>query len=229
MDPVITIAIWAVLFVASHLLISSQSVRPRLIAAIGAQPYRGVYSLAAIGTLTPMIIEFAHHKHAGALLWYLRNFESARLLTWLMMFAAFVLLTAGIINPGPSSMIGRADGGAHGVLKLTRHPSFVAFGLFGFAHMLMNGWAGDLCFFGAFPALGILGGWHQDRRKLRDLGDSYRRFFESTSFFPGAALVSRRQRWSAADTPWTAIVIGVAIALIVVGFHPYLFGGSPMG
>jgi len=28
------------------------------------------------------------------------------------------------------------------VLKLTRHPSFVAISLFGFALILMNGWAG---------------------------------------------------------------------------------------
>jgi hypothetical protein len=29
--------------------------------------------------------------------------------------------------------------------------------------------------------------------------------------------------------PWMAIGIGVVTALIVVHFHPYLFGGSPMG
>jgi uncharacterized membrane protein len=56
MEPVIEIAMWSSLFVGIHLLISSQGVRPRLIEAIGAQPYRGVYSLAAIATLTAMII-----------------------------------------------------------------------------------------------------------------------------------------------------------------------------
>ena len=231
MEPVAKIAIWSGLFLGIHLLISSQRVRARLIDAIGAQPFRGVYSLAAIATLAGLIMAFAHHKHAGTMLWYLRDNGAARLLTWLMMFAALVILAAGLIKPSPSSMIASvesASSGVHGVLKLTRHPAFVAFSLFGFAHMLMNGWAGDLIFFGTFPALGVLGGIHQDRRKLRELGESYHRLVADTSFFPGAALLSGRQRWTASDTPWTAFAIGLAMGAVLVFFHPYLFGGSPI-
>jgi hypothetical protein len=29
--------------------------------------------------------------------------------------------------------------------------------------------------------------------------------------------------------PWAAIGIGSAVAAILVSFHPYLFGGSPLG
>jgi uncharacterized membrane protein len=83
-------------------------------------------------------------------------------------------------------------------------------------------------FFGAFPALGILGALDQDRRKLGEVGEDYRRFVASTSFFPGAALFSRRQRWTASDTPWAAIGIGAAAGIALVLFHPYLFGGFPM-
>lgn len=232
MDPVAALALWSTLFVATHLLISSKSVRPRMIASIGEQPFRGVYSLVAFATLIPMVIVFARHKHAGVMLWFLRDSGAARMLTWMLMFAAAIILIAGVINPNPAAIGAPAMGGkrgVHGILKLTRHPSFVGLGLFGFAHMLMNGWAGDLIFFGAFPVLGILGGFHQDRRKLRELGESYRQFTEQTSFFPGAALISGRQRWSAADTPWAAIGIGAATAVILLLVHPYLFGGSPMG
>jgi uncharacterized membrane protein len=126
-------------------LISSQALRPRLINLIGGERYRVLYSLLAIAILAAMIIVFARHKHAGPMLWYLRDSGPARLLTWLLMFAALIILTAGIIDPSPSSTVAPAGGsakGAHGVLKLTRHPAFVAFSLFGFAHMLMNGWSG---------------------------------------------------------------------------------------
>jgi uncharacterized membrane protein len=231
MEPVAAIAMWSSLFVATHLLISSQALRPRLINLIGGERYRGLYSLLAIAILAPMIIVFARHKHAGPMLWYLRDYAPARLLTWLLMFAALMIMTAGVIDPSPSSMAAPAGGsakGAHGVLKLTRHPAFVAFSLFGFAHMLMNGWAGDVIFFGAFPALGILGALDQDRRKLREMGEDYRRFVASTSFLPGAAVSSRRQCWTASDMPWAAIGIGAAAGIVLVLFHPYLFGGSPM-
>ncbi|MEA2649520.1 MAG: hypothetical protein QOG61_1955 [Candidatus Binataceae bacterium] len=232
MDPVAAIALWSALFVVSHLVISSQSIRPRLVERIGELPFRGIYSLVAFGTLIPLWMIFMRHKHAGAMLWYLRDFGIARAFTWLLTFAALIMLVASLISPSPGAIgarPGSGTGGVHGMLKLTRHPGHVAFSLFGFAHMLMNGWVGDVIFFGTFPALGILGGLHQDRRKLREIGESYRRFVEQTSFFPGAALISGRQRWSGADMPWIAIGIGSAMAVILVLFHPYLFGGSPLG
>src|SRR5690348_13765369 len=74
MDPVIAIAFWAALFVPSHLLISSQSIREGLVNRIGEMPFRGLYSLAALGTLIPLMMIFFRHKHAGAMLWYLRDF-----------------------------------------------------------------------------------------------------------------------------------------------------------
>lgn len=232
MDPVAAIALWSTLFVVSHLLVSSQSIRPGLVNRMGELPFRGIYSLVAFGTLIPLVMTFMRHKHAGAMLWYLRDFRAVRSLTWLLMFAALIMLAASLISPSPGAIGAPAGGGTagvHGMRKITRHPGFVAFSLFGFAHMLMNGWVGDVFFFGTFPALGILGGIHQDRRKLRELGQNYHRFVEQTSFFPGAALASGRQRWGLADMPWAAIGIGSAIAVILVMFHPYLFGGSPLG
>ena len=64
--------------------------------------------------------------------------------------------------------------------------------------------------------------------KLREMGEDYRRFVASTSFLPGAALISRRQSWTASDMPWAAIGIGAAAGIVLVLFHPYLFGGSTM-
>src|SRR5579863_3888987 len=189
MTPVAAIALWAGLFVVSHLVISSAAVRPRLLAALGEQPFRGIYSLVAFATLGPLIYEFAYHKHAGPMLWYLRSDAPIRWLAWILMFAALILFVASLINPNPGGLGAPASsGGPRGVLKITRHPGFVAFTLFGLAHILMNGWLGDVIFFGTFPALGIIGGFHQDARKTRDLGESYRQFVAETSFFPGAAL-----------------------------------------
>ncbi len=229
MDPVGWILLWAVLFVATHIIIASQAVRPRLIAMVGEQPYRGIYSLVSFATLVPLVVVFANHKHSGPLLWYLRADAPLRWLVWAMMLAAFVLLAAGLITPSPAGIGAPAAAAPRGMLKVTRHPSFVAFALFGFAHMLMNGWAGDAIFFATFPALGIIGGRHQDARKLLEVGESYRKFMDETSFFPGAAMVSGRQKWTAADVPWMAVVAGVAITILTVIVHPWLFGGQPLG
>jgi len=230
MDATVWIALWAVLFLASHLIVSSAAVRSALIDAIGEQPYRGIYSLIAAATLGPLIYEFAHNKHAGPILWYLRAVAPIRWLAWLLMLAALVLLVGSFITPNPGGIGAPADRSEpRGLLKITRHPGLVAFSLFGIAHMLMNGWAGDVIFFGMFPALGILGGMHQDGRKLRELGDRYRAFMAKTSFVPFAALVSGRTRWTAGDMPWAAIGAGVVLTVAIVALHPMMFGGNPLG
>jgi uncharacterized membrane protein len=224
------IALWAVLFVASHLVISSNRVRPRLIAAIGEQPYRGIYSLVAFATLGPLIYEFSYHKHAGPMLYFFRDTDAVRVLTWILMFLALILFVASLINPNPGGLgAPTTNVEPHGVLKITRHPGFVAFSLFGFAHLLMNGWAGDIFFFGMFPVISILGGIHQDRRKLRELGDSYRGFMAQTSFVPFGALATGRQQWNRSDLPLTAITIGIVLSLAIVFLHPFIFGGNPAG
>jgi uncharacterized membrane protein len=146
------------------------------------------------------------------------------------MLAALIFFVASFINPNPGQVGAPAGAGEpRGVLKITRHPSFVAFALFGLAHMLMNGWLGDVIFFGTFPALGILGGMHQDSRKIRELGERYREFKAKTSFMPFAALVSGRQQWTSADMPWIAIGVGIVLTVVVVMLHPTIFGGNPLG
>src|SRR5712692_1351640 len=230
MDPTVWIALWAALFLATHFAISSATIRPRLINAVGEQPYRGIYSLVAFATLGPLIYEFAYHKHAGPMLWYLRANAPLRWLAWLLMFVALILFVASLLNPNPGGLAAPASSGEpHGVLKITRHPGFVAFSLFGLAHMLMNGWAGDVIFFGMFPVLGILGGMHQDARKIRDLGERYREFKAKTSFVPFAALVSGNQRWDSGDMPWAAIGTGTVLTLAIVALHSMIFGGHPLG
>jgi uncharacterized membrane protein len=230
MDATAWIALWAFSFFASHLIISSSAVRARLIDAIGEQPYRGIYSLVAAATLGPLIYEFARNKHAGPLLWYLRAVAPIRWLAWILMLAALILFVGSFINPNPGGLGAPANRTEpRGILKITRHPSFVAFSLFGLAHILMNGWAGDVIFFGMFPALGILGGMHQDARKIRELGESYREFLAKTSFVPFAALVRGRTRWTSNDMPWAAIGAGAVLTIAIVALHPTIFGGNPLG
>jgi hypothetical protein len=64
MSPVVAIGFWAALFVGSHFALSSDPIRPRLSALAGEQPFRGIYSPAALETFIPLALTFAQHKHA---------------------------------------------------------------------------------------------------------------------------------------------------------------------
>lgn len=222
------IGFWAAFFVGSHLLISSSAIRPVLVQRIGEQPYRGLYSLVAFATFVPLLITFGHHKHAGPLLWFLRADPAIRWLVRALMLTAFIFLVGSFVTPNPGAIGAPARRQVTGMLKLTRHPNFVALTIFAIAHLLMNGWLGDILFFGSIAVLGIMGGMHQDQRKLGELGTAYRALVESTSFFPGWALITGRQRWTVGDTPWVALIAGVALAVVVAMFHPRLFGGAPL-
>src|SRR5215469_6799854 len=101
MNPAMAIGACAVLFVGTHLFISSSIVRPRLVDRLGEQAFRGVYSLVALTTFIPLVVVFAHHKHSGAVVWYLRATAPIRWLAWLMMLAAVICLVAGLLNPSP--------------------------------------------------------------------------------------------------------------------------------
>lgn len=230
MSPVGWILLWALLFLLTHLVISSAMVRPRMVAALGDDTFRGGFTLISLGTFIPLVLEFAWHKHAGAMLWNLRADPLVRWLVWVMMLLALIVIVAGLINPSPAARyVPGEEAAPSGILKITRHPLFVGLAMFGIAHMIMNGWAGDLIFFGTFPALAIIGGIHQDRRKLREIGPRYVSFKEATSFVPFAALISGRQKFSRGDAPWTAIGIGAALTIAIVIVHPFLFGGNPLG
>jgi uncharacterized membrane protein len=80
-----------------------------------------------------------------------------------------------------------------------------------------------------FPALGIIGGMHQDQRKIRELGDRYRDFVAKTSFMPFAALLGGRVRWTSDDIPWAALGAGAVLTIAILALHPMIFGGNPLG
>lgn len=232
MGPTEWIALWAVLFAATHFGLASPAVRPRLIGTIGEWPYRGLFSLVSFATLIPLIMEYFGHKHAGPILWMLGSVAPLRWLTVVMAFAGLLLAVASFANPSPAGMGAEIFGvriEARGVLRLTRHPLLAGLALWAVGHMIVNGSVGDLLFFGTFAVVGIVGAMFQDHRKLTELGEPYRRLVEQTSLIPGLAVLQGRQRLAAGEMPWVAIAIGAAALAILVAVHPILFGGHPLG
>lgn len=215
-------------FASTHLILSSASLRPRLIGRLGDQPFRGLYSLAVLAWFVALVWVFAIHKHSGPLLWNtvgppaIAEFANA-----VLMGLAFAVLVAGLIpsQVGPSSMTApsAAPAEAHGLLRITRHPFNAALGLFGVAHLLVNGHVGDVAFFGGFPLFVWIGSRHQDERMSKDK-PGYRELAARTSLVPFAALVMGRQRLVLADLPWGGLAAGVVMAVIIRHFHGTLFG-----
>ena len=229
MKEVFVVFFWWLVFGGTHVVLSSPSMRPKLITRLGDRPFLGVYSLVALATFIPLVTYYAHHKHSGPHLW--RAFGPyllARDLNLALMAFAFVLLVVGLAAPPPSSMLASSGAPeAYGVTRITRHPTFAAIFVFGIAHCLMNGYLSDLVFFGGFSVFAWIGAKHQDSRKSVDI-PGYAEFVSTTSFVPFGAVFNGAQRLNFGELRWSIVLLALLIFYIVRAYHPQLFGGVLM-
>jgi uncharacterized membrane protein len=226
MDAAVAIGLLWAAFMATHLALSSARVRPAAIARLGADGFRGVYSLVALGLFVPLVWIFATHKHAGPLLWLsLGPPGAARFVNHVLMGLATILVVASVLpsSTAPSAMLARGPAVARGLVRVTRHPMLAGFGLFGAAHLLVNGTLGDVLFFGGFPLFAWIGARHQDTGKAAEVR-GYAGLVRATSIVPFAAVLRGRQPFVPAELPAVAIAVGLALAVLLRAYHARLFG-----
>jgi uncharacterized membrane protein len=222
MEAVWIAAFW-ILFAATHMGLSSQRLRPRIVARLGDRGFLGLYSLVALATFVPLVSSYYAHKHAGPYLWQLARLPGVRWIGIALVGAALVLVVAGLLQPSPASMMpGKPL--VRGVARITRHPLFMGFGLWGVAHLLLaTVHPSELVFFGGFALFAIVGCEHQDQRKLATQGESYRAYVAATPFLPFASTGFAR---GLVEMPMpVAIAAGIALAWTLREYaHGWLAG-----
>jgi uncharacterized membrane protein len=145
---------------------------------------------------------------------------------------AFAAIVAGIaIASGsfatypsaPTALLAAKVREPRGVERVTRHPFFVGFALFGAAHVLIVPTLAQAVFFAGLALQSLLGVLRQDRKLAARLGAPYRAYQAKTSILPFAAILSGRQRFAAADQPWLAYAVGALAAVGLRQVHGHLF------
>jgi len=214
----------SVLFVATHFALSHGRLREGLKEKLGQLPFLAVYSLVSIATLGGAILVFAYHRHQGALLWSTPGWLYPPI--YLLMLIAFLFLALSLANPSPASLMPAAME-PRGILRITRHPMDMGLAAFALAHVIANGFLGDVVFFGSIFVVGFLGVYHQDRRKAREKGEAYRALQEKTSIFPFAAIIRGKTTLEPGQFSLPLILIAVIAFLVVLFLHQRLFGVAP--
>ena len=223
MASALWIALLWIAFGASHMALSSQRLRPRIVAAVGDEfRFQGVYSLVALALFVPLVTIYFRHKHEGFYLGSLAAHVPG--LRWVMfvgMGAAFAMLVAGLARPSPAAVMPGATS-VRGIYHVTRHPVLMSFGLYGLLHLCVAAiHATELAFFAGFPLFVWIGTRHQDQRKLATAGPAFRSFHDATPFAPfsrpSGVLPALREQ----PIP---IALGVALTIGVRWLHPALFG-----
>lgn len=221
---IVAVALAAVAFAGGHLVLSSRPVRGPVIARIGERAFRGVY--AAVAALALAWLIYAYNRAPHVEVWA----EPAwgRPVTYALMLVAciFFLCSIAPANPalaGNEAAAARSEPG-RGIFAVTRHPMLWSFALWAMAHMLVNGDAGSLIFFGAFAALAIAGMAHIDARKRASEGETWGKVEAVTSALPFLAMVEGRARFRFADLGWWRPVGGLVLFAVLMHGHRPVIG-----
>jgi uncharacterized membrane protein len=217
----------SVLFLGTHLGISSTPLRSRLVVMLGERGYLGAYSLVAALTLVYLIWIY------GALPRYEYFWlpsPGLYLVPKIVMPVAAILLVGGFMvrNPTTVGMEGSLRGAdpdtlTRGLTRITRHPFQWAVVLWAAAHLVANGDRVSVVFFGTFLVLGLAGGLVIDRKKAASLGPDWQPFARVTSNVPFAAIVAGRNRLVAKELI-APVLAGLAAYVALYVAHPWIAG-----
>ena len=220
MSPTLEVVLWWVAFAGAHLVLSSLPIRSRLVARLGDRVFQGFYSMVVLGLFIPLVLAYFAHKHTGPVLWSIPPGPVLRWTMYVGIAIAFVLVVGSQVTPSPANLI-PGEPRPRGVLRITRHPFIMGTVVWALVHMLGNGSATDVAFFGGFVVFGLVGAWHQDQRKLATGVPGYREFVAATPFLPftgGGTFQALREIAPAA-------AIGIVATVVVRHFHASWFGG----
>lgn len=217
-----------VLFLVTHLGISSTPLRGWFVGRLGERGYLGFYSLLALATLGLMIWLYGvlpRHEY-----FWLPDPQLFQL-TKVVMPIAMILLLGGFLVRNPTAVgmegslatAGAAAGMARGVNRITRHPVQWSIALWAAVHLAANPDQVSVVFFGTFLILGLAGGVLIDRKKAARLGPDWAPFAEATSNVPFAAIIGGRNRLVLKELV-VPVLVGLAGYGLVYWGHRWIAG-----
>ncbi len=218
-----------IFFVGSHFFLSSVPVRDGLVAVIGENGFRLLYSAVAVASLAWVITAYRAAPHVQ--LW--PDPPQLRLLPICLMPFACILVVAGITTSNVTMFAGEryADGPrpVWGIVTVTRHPALWGIALWSVVHLLANGDAASVILFGGMAVLCFGGMAHIDQRRRAALGSAWGPVALTTSVTPFlAALQGRTQVDWAGIGPWR-VVGGLALYTALILTHKWAIGVDPLG
>lgn len=226
MLPLNSLALACVLFLGLHWLVAGSPLRGVIVAITGENIFRILFSLAVLASLIWM-----GWAHAHAL--YTETWGKAMVLkpvASVLMAFAFIFLIVGTFSKNISILNQNQpeDISAQGLLRITRNPGLIGFGLWGLAHFMVNGdWAGHLLF-GTFLFQGFIGPLNMERKYRKKFGSAWDAFAAQTSHMPFLAILTGRNRLVLSEISKPLMIASLLAYALVLYFHAAWFGVSPL-
>jgi len=225
----LNLTIAALFLLGTHFGIAAPSLRADLISRIGERAYRLLYSLVAVVAMVWLITAWRDAPLHP--LW--ATGAVVRHLALTLMPLAFLLVVCAVTAANPTVLGQKPDpdaaSPAAGIIRVTRHPFMWGVALWALLHLLANGDAASVLFFGSFIVLAMVGTWRIDTRRTRENASGWGVFLQATSNLPFAAIVERRQRLVVGEIGLWRAALALGLYVVFFWLHPWLFGVSPLG
>jgi uncharacterized membrane protein len=224
----LNLLIAALFLIGTHFGIASTPLRAELIARVGDNAYRGLYSLLALVALGWLITAWRAAPFVP--LW--DPGAGMRHLALTLMPLAFLLVVCAVTAPNPTVVGQKPDpdaaAPATGIIRVTRHPFMWGVGLWAVLHVLANGDQASTVFFGALAVLALAGTILIDARRTRENAPGWGVFLQATSNVPFVAILQRRQRLALGEIGLWRAALALGLYVLFLWLHPWLFGVSPL-
>jgi uncharacterized membrane protein len=219
-----SLALAAAAFVGGHFILSSLPVRQGLMAILGENVFRGIYSLVAIGSFVWMLYAYGAAPYVE--LWPLN--DTLRLVPIVILPFACLFAVVGITTRTATGVGGEKllddPHPVRGIATITRHPFLWGVALWGIAHMIANGDLASLILFGGLAALALGGMAHIDHRRRETAGAGWGPVALRTSAIPFLAALQGRTQIDWAGIGVTRPLAGLAVYVVFLAAHGSLFG-----
>jgi uncharacterized membrane protein len=210
-----------------HPLVAGSRLRSVLVARLGENAFRGLFSALSLGALVWVVRAYAEAPFWPV--WFAPR--PIRWLPLLVMPWALILLVGAFTVPNPTAVSGEkalgSESAARGVLRITRHPFLWAVVLWAVVHMLVNGDVASLLFFGSFAATAWVGTFDIDRKRSAHSPSEWQAYRSQTSSVPFGALLEGRNRLVAREL-LVPVVVGLVVTAGLLVFHGSLFGAPAL-
>jgi uncharacterized membrane protein len=210
----------AALWVFVHVGISGTRLRDTAVAQLGEGRFMLAFSIGSVVSIVLLVLAWrgAETRFLWAAPAWLRGILAA------LMLPAFVLFMASH-KRNPTAVGNKGLGEEpRGIQRVTRHPMLMSFALWALVHVIGNGDAASLVFFGAFLVTAVAGMPSIDAKLARRHGAAWQGFAAKTSILPFGAILAGRNRLVLAEIGWMPPVIGFVLWAALLHFHRGIFG-----
>ena len=210
----------AALWVFVHVGISGTRLRDTAVAQLGEGRFMLAFSIGSVVSIVLLVLAWQNAE--TTVLW-----SAPAWLRWvlaILMLPAFVLFMASH-KRNPTAVGNKGLGEEpRGIQRVTRHPMLMSFALWALVHVIGNGDAASLVFFGAFLVTAVAGMPSIDAKLARRHGAAWQGFAAKTSILPFGAILAGRNRLVLAEIGWMPPVIGFVLWAALLHFHRGIFG-----